>query len=161
MTFVHLDHDFPYENWAAPATVRDEVAAAAFRLAGEVDGAPVYRSNDPTSVGPARLPAPDAAVLPDGDVPVPLVASPSGHAIAAAVMADEVAEYRSRAEYLGQLIELLVAQLAPATGPGIWGGFLARFRSAGRVERLEQLPAATLHTVVEQAYTVAAARGGR
>lgn len=140
---VHLDHDFPYEP------------TIDFVHAGDVDGAPVYRtSTSQASVGAARLPMPAGAVQPAGDEPSSPSRPPAGESDAALVLGAEIAEYRQRSELLGQLVDLL----APS---GIWKSFFLGITRRHHVERLEELNAEVLHTVVEQAHQVAAAKGGR
>ena len=136
MTAVHLDHDFPYEP------------APEYSLAGEIDGAPVYR-------GPAAAPSRAAVAVSPAEPGAGTSPSSAGHpSLAGEVLGTEIAEYRTRTELLAQLVELV----APA---GIWPSFFRGVTRRHRVERLEQLPAEVLHTVVEQAHQVAAARGGR
>lgn len=145
---LHLDHDFPWEP-------THDQPAPDFTLAGEIDGAPVYRCNTtPTSVGSARLPTPVAAVLPAGDPTRSPSRPPAGHSEAALVLGGEITEWRTRCELLGQLVDLL-------TPSGIWKSFFLGFMRRHRVDRVEDLTAEVLHTLLEQAYQVAAARPAR
>lgn len=62
---------------------------------------------------------------------------------------------QTRSELLAQLIEVIIGQ------PSQWHSFILGFVRRARVDRLEELPLDVLHTVVEQAYTLNIARGGK
>lgn len=59
----------------------------------------------------------------------------------------------ARAELIAQLLEVIVPQ------PSQWHSFILGHLRRHRVDRLEQLPVGVLQTLVEQSFTLAAARG--
>lgn len=61
----------------------------------------------------------------------------------------------TRSQLIAQFVEVLIPQ------PSQWHSFVLGFLRRERVDRLEQLPVEVLHTLVEQSYTLNAARGGR
>lgn len=133
-----LDHDFPYEPIATPPGLMH---------AGTVLDVPVFALDllALDDLGAEPLPASDGATGDSG--PIRGGAQPSGSGSSA------LAVERTRNEMLGQLIETIIGR------PSQWHSFLVRYLRKAGVERIEQLPLEYLHTVVEQSYTVAAARG--